>query len=69
MVNRESIDTKIRQSGELYATTIVDRITQVYPDLDPTLIDIIKELSMTGYIDGATMILDALDRLKSKEEK
>lgn len=69
MVNRESINAKIRQSGELYASTIVDRITTVYPDLDPTLIDVIKELSMTGYIDGATMILDTLDRIKSKEEK
>lgn len=69
MVNRESINAKIRQSGELYASTIIDRITKVHPDLNPTFIDIIKDLSMFGYIDGATMILDALDRIKCKDEE
>lgn len=68
MANRKALDAKIEQSAELYSSTIVKGVTKIYPNLDPTFTEIVKELSKSGFIDGAAMILDALERINSKEE-
>lgn len=69
MVSREALNERVKQSAELYSSTIISGITKEFPDLDPILIETIRELSTSGFIDGASMILDALERINSKEEK
>lgn len=69
-MNRKAIDTKIRQLAEIYSSTILSGLIKGYPDLNPTLIEVIKELLESGYIDGATTILDGLERerVNSRED-
>lgn len=67
-MNRAAIDIKVKQLAELYSSTILKGLTEEYPDLDQTLIEVIKELSESGYIDGANTILDGLERVNSRED-
>lgn len=71
MKNREALNARVKQMAELYSSTILEGITKKFPDLDPTISEVVVELSMSGFIDGATIILDALEDVNNmnKNEK
>ncbi len=69
MVSREAFNERIKQSAELYSSTIADGVAEKFPDIDPVFIETIRELSMYGFIDGASLILDALERRKLKNNE
>lgn len=68
-MNRKIVNEKVQQAAELYSSTIVDGIIKRLPDIDPVIVEIINELSTSGYIDGANMILDALEMGNPEGEK
>lgn len=67
-MDRKAIDIKVRQLAEIYSSTILSDLVKGYPNLDPTLIEVVKGLLESGYIDGATTILDGLKRVNSEED-
>lgn len=71
MKNREALNARVKQMAKVYSSTILEGITKKFPDLDPTISEVIVELSMSGFIDGATIILDALEDVNNmnKNEK
>lgn len=48
MVSREAFNERIKQSAELYSSTIADGVAEKFPDIDPVFIETIRELSMSG---------------------
>lgn len=54
--------------AKLYSSTILEGVTKKFPDLNPTISEIVVELSMSGFIDGATIILDALEDINNMDE-
>lgn len=68
MKNRETLNAKVKQMAELYSSTILKHITKKLPDLDPTISEVVVELSMSSFIDGATIILDALEDISNMNE-
>lgn len=63
-MNREVIDAKVKEMASIYSSTILDKVVSTYPNLNPVIIEIIKELSEDGFTDGATVILDMLEESK-----
>lgn len=68
MKNREALNARVKQMAELYSSTILEGITKKFPDLDSTISEVVVELSMSGFIDGATIILDALENINNMDE-
>ena len=68
MKNREALNAKVKQMAKLYSSTILEGITKELPDLDPTISEVVAELSMSSFIDGATIILDALEDTNNMDE-
>lgn len=68
-MDRKVIDIKVRQLAEIYSSTILSDLIKGYPDLNPTLIEVVKGLLESGYIDGANTILDGLGKVNYKEKK
>lgn len=58
--NKEIIISKIEELSDIYSSTIVNGILSAFPNLNSTVIDIIKDLSKSCYIDGATITLNML---------
>lgn len=69
MTNREALNAKVKQMAKLYSSTILEGMTKKLPDLDPIISEVVAELSMSSFIDGATIILDALEDTNNMDEK
>lgn len=57
---KELVISKIKELSEVYSSTIVDGVLNYFPDLDNTIVDIIKDLSKSSYIDGSIVTLNML---------
>lgn len=57
---KELVISKIKELSEVYSSTIVDGVLNYFPGLDNTIVDIIKDLSKSGYIDGSIVTLNML---------
>ena len=68
MKNRKALNARVKQMAKLYSSTILEGVTKKFPDLNPTISEIVVELSMSGFIDGATIILDALEDINNMDE-
>lgn len=68
MKNREATNETVKQMAKLYSSTILEGITKKLSDIDPTILEVVAELSMSGFIDGATIILDALENINNMDE-
>lgn len=60
--NKEIITSKIKELSEIYSSTIVNGVLDAFPNLNDTMVDIIKDLSKSCYIDGATITLNILTK-------
>ena len=58
--NKKIITSKIEELSEIYSFTIVNGILDAFPNLNDTMVDIIKELSKSSYIDGSVITLNTL---------
>lgn len=58
--NKKIITSKIEELSEIYSSTIVNGILDAFPNLNDTMVDIIKELSKSSYIDGSVITLNIL---------
>lgn len=58
--NKKIITSKIEELSEIYSSTIVNGILDAFPNLNDTMVDIIKELSKSSYIDGSVITLNML---------
>ena len=68
MKNREATNETVKQMAKLYSSTILEGITKKLSDIDPTILEVVAELSMSSFIDGATIILDALENINNMDE-
>ena len=45
---KELVISKIKELSEVYSSTIVDGVLNYFPDLDNTIVDIIKDLLLVA---------------------